>query len=305
MEAPAKPASFRSNSSETTQQSIKRKRASNRPTTRTSYILAHPATVSTDKTCFAKHLRPRLYLQLQQPSQDGRHYEPAIDVVSQPPLTCSQWMASGWKKCVTKLTNPETCASSSKKDVFLVDSAENSESSALDHTGTRNVVPGLRDRRVVAVLRNNDDIDTGDGQIWTASTRPNKSFEFTTTNSHGEKFVARWIPAKTLRSKTSTTLSPPPSPRPGAVEHGETAFHFSLIDPTTRRHAVLATLSPSSLTVKETYHEPTSMQVSSGSDDGNAEIRTVDRATKTLILATAVWLDLHLGWSPSYEAIRR
>lgn len=54
-------------------------------------INAYPAPVYTDKTLLIKHLWPRLYLQLQKLSGDGRLYEPAGEHVE---LSVARWVAA-------------------------------------------------------------------------------------------------------------------------------------------------------------------------------------------------------------------
>lgn len=302
MDVPSRHHSSGSSSTGTMHQSSERTRPSNRTDTHSLYAFATPAPVFADQLYFVKHFRPRLYLQLQQPSSDGRNYEPAIDVMSQVPFTGSKWLVSKTRSCASRLTNRGTNSPCNKRDIFLLESIEKSNDDTIEHTGIQKMIPSLKhltDRKVVGVLRKDGQILTEDGQVRIASTRPNHSFEFATIDNHGEKSVARWVPAKSQRLKTSTTLIQPRTP---LVD--EPTFLFSLINPSTRRHAVLATLSPSQLKIKETYQDPTKTPTLEDSiDERHEQVRTVDEETRTLILTTAVWLHLHLGWSPSYKAI--
>lgn len=304
MDVPARQYCSGSNSTGTTHQSSQRTRPSNRTDTHTLYVFAHPAPVFTDQLYLVKLLRPRLYLQLQQPSSDGRNHEPAIDVMSQVPFTGSKWLVSKVRTYASMLTKGGTKSPCNKKDIFLLESTEKSSVGIDDHIGIQKMIPSLKhlaDRKAVGVLRNDGQIFTEDGQVRIASMRPNNSFEFTTINNHGEKSVARWVPAKSQRIRSSTTLSQPRFP-----PMYEPAFLFSLINPSTRRHAVLATLSPSQLKIKETYQDPTKTPTLEDSfNERDGHVRTVDEETRSLILATAVWLHLHLGWSPSYNPIHQ
>lgn len=298
--------SSRPSSSETIHSSRKRRRTNTTYQSRTSFVLAYPAPVFTDKTLLIKHLRPRLYLQLQKLSQDGRHYLPAIDVLSlAPPKDPRRLVTSALRRCVGKLKTHGNCLRFDKRDILLTRmSCDDAYSdSAPEHPGIERVLSRFEDlteRKVVAVLRANNKIVTQDGRTWTASRRPNGSFEFACAGERGgdDKAVARWVPSRSARLSTGSR-TPTTSVR-SAAEWSEAEFNFSLIDPGSRRHAVLATLNPSNLDIKDTYQQPASP--TSGSEDSSekAGVRVVDENTRTLILATAVWLDLYLGWSPSY-----
>lgn len=287
-----------SNSTDTTHQSSEPQRPNKRTDSHTLYVFAHPAPVFTDRLYLVKNLRSRLYLQLQRPSSDGRNYGPVVDVVSRVPFTGSTWLVSKMRTCAERATKRHNNFSCSKKDIFLIDSIENFNADTDEHIGIQNMIPSLKQfagRKVVGILRQDGQILTDNDQTRTASTGPNKSFEFIGVNVHGEKSVARWVPARSQRVRSSTTLAQPRSPL-----MGEPTFLFSLINPSSRRHAVLATLTPSHLKIKETYYDPTKTPTLEDSvDERDEQVHTVDGETRTLILTTAVWLHLHLGWSPS------
>lgn len=270
-------------------------------------MLAYPAPVYTDKTLVIKHLRPRLYLQLQRLTEDGRHYQPAIDVLSLARLKHPKKCVSLLKKCVNKIKSQGSCLHFDKRDILLAkthdgDDSDCDTSSLRSAPGFERVLSHLEDlteRKVLAVLRPNNKIVTENGRAWTAAKRSSGSFEFTCADEHGVVVVARWVSTK-ANNQASTGSSTPTSVQSSVPEspHVEAAFSFSLIDPNSRRHAVLATLSPSNLHIKDTYHRPI-RSPSGGPEDSNDRFCVVDEDTKTLILATAVWLNLYLGWSLS------
>lgn len=216
------------------------------------------------------------------------------------------------KKYVKKLKSHEKVIRLGKRDILLIRTGDDGfGSEAPEQRGIERVVTHLGDpieRRVTAALRGSNETVTEDGRTWGASEGPNGSFEFTHVTEAGEETVARWVPSK--HRAAAGVGSPPGTPATArfpadarSQDAPRASFNFSLIDPTMRRHAVLATLDPSRLQIKDTYHEPTSIM--SGSRPEDAPAKVVDVATRTLILATAVWLDLHLGWSPAYEATRK
>lgn len=92
------------------------------------------------------------------------------------------------------------------------------------------------------------EIVLGDGSIWTAKALPNGCYDFVHVDECGHVTTARW--ARRSAGKTpptspaADTLAPPP---------GYPRFTFSIINPLSRRHPVMATLTHSSLNVQDTY----------------------------------------------------
>ena len=87
-----------------------------------------------------------------------------------------------------------------------------------------------------------------DGSRWTmaAGTR-GKSFELTSISATGKKMIARWVPAGT--SRRSSFQTPVTKKAIGAAEMAKDTkearsqkYNFSLVDPSKRRHPVMATL---------------------------------------------------------------
>ncbi|KAF3769791.1 hypothetical protein M406DRAFT_320063, partial [Cryphonectria parasitica EP155] len=203
------------------------------------------------------------------------------------------------KKYVKKLKTHERHLHFDKRDVLLVCTAEDtSRFGNVRNTGIERVLSrfeDLTDRKVAAVLRTKNRIVTEDGRAWVVSKRTNGSFEFSHVNAHGGLDVARWVPSKNNRSSTGGASQPrTPMTARFPLDSDDTfpSFNFSLIDPSMRRHAVLATLDSSSLQIKDTYYEPVT---STSRNPEETSAKVLDEATRTLILATAVWLDLHLG----------
>lgn len=149
-------------------------------------------------------------------------------------------------------------------------------------------------REVLAVLRKDNKIILDDGRLWTATNHQNRSFEFTSVDEHGVKTKAKWV----LSKRRISGLDDHPSSSSQAPE--TSTFHFSIIRPNTRKHAVLASLTQSSLQIKESYYEPATSFGTS--DDFESAPKVVDEATRSLIIATSVWVVLTLGWSPAYKA---
>ncbi|PSR83557.1 hypothetical protein BD289DRAFT_483248 [Coniella lustricola] len=320
---------------------------------RTTYALAYPAPVFIDKASVLKHLRPRLYVQLQQKSADGRHFEPYIDVISLAPPRDPRRLVSVVTKRLKRLQKKKTEKTVNKKgmhidkhDVLIVRTDDDIDrrptaKAPVDNTtcsasgndignqigdsssSLDKMMPGLEDltpHKVLAVLRaNTNTFLTQDGRSWTGSKRPNGSFEFLHVDQYGLEHIARWVmpgrrasisspplgsitPTMTTASTlTAKTTSPAAATAVAAgLTKSESSFNFSVIDPSVRRHAVLATLDSSCLHIKNTFVDPVTAVPKSPNLGG--EVKIVDEATRILILASSVWLGLHLGWSPSYQA---
>lgn len=251
----------------------------------TTYALAHPAPVYTDKTHIIKHLRPRRYLQLQRLSDDGRHYQPFIDVLSVAPLKNPTGMASIFRNFVQRMRGGQNagshCLAFDRRDIMLAKTLGSQEALASGAS--------FEDlTRVVAVLRADNKVVLEDGRAWTASRRSAGSFEFTYTSEHGYTTVARWVNARPSLHRGSTSSS-----SSAGSAHQEFTYHFSLINPSSRRHAVLATLGPTTLHVKDTYQQPLS-SFGSREEFNEGKVHVVDESTRTLIWATAVWMSLYL-----------
>ncbi|KAK1775090.1 hypothetical protein QBC45DRAFT_14998 [Copromyces sp. CBS 386.78] len=91
------------------------------------------------------------------------------------------------------------------------------------------------------------EIVLGDGSIWTAKALPNGCYDFVHVDECGHVTTARWArrsAGKAPLTSPADTLAPPPEyPR----------FTFSIINPLSRRHPVMATLTHCSLDVQDTY----------------------------------------------------
>ena len=265
-----------------------------------SYVLAHPAPSYIDKTHVVKHLRSRQFLQIQRISSDAKHYTPDIDVISFAPPKDPIKLVSALKGLLEgKISLRDgRLLRFNKGDVLLTRYREDdpqSETTA-QQIRTDSIMAPLEKvvgREVLAVLRKDSKIILEDGRLWTTINHQNRSFEFTTMDEHGVKTVMKWVLSK--RRISGLDDHPPSSSQaPGAT------FHFSIIRPNTRKHAVLASLTHSSLQIKDTYNEPVTSFGSA--EDLESAPKVVDDATRSIITATSVWVVLTLGWSPAYKA---
>ena len=309
-----------------------RRRARRVPRKSTTYYLGYPAPRIIGKTkVIQKVFLPRLLLQLQKVAEDGRSY-PVLEIFP-----------------ATRIAGPVVAPRLARRfpgifgvkrhlgydDIVLV----RRDDSDLSSDGTESEgEESLENRNLLAVyspLKHSDEAEIvlDDGLVWVAKPLANGSYDFVHTDAEGNTTTARWArrhtPAVTPTSVSTdpSTPSTPPPPR----------YTFSIINPSTRRHPVMATLTPSSLAVQDTYtsvsashsrHPPItrigrSQSVTSSvpttpsttddceSDSGigissdpdpstERTVYVIDPPTKMLIAVTALWVALRAGWSQSY-----
>jgi hypothetical protein len=298
-----------SEASETTAGGGRRRRRSTRSST--TYSIAHPAPTLSQKQRLLQ-IRPKLLLQLQRLSADSRP-RPALDVL---PSTL----------VVPRLTKKFPRIFKGKAelgchDVMVVKSEEydavddhNSEESDSDEEGLAN-----RDLIAVICQARKDsggsygkaEIVLSDGSVWMATPLPNGLYEFVTVDERGDKTTARWV-RRNSKPRNTDTVDP-------AAVGSELKFTFSIIDPSTRRHPILASLTQSKLDIPDYYtsvsssagrNPPTSPRLFPGEqdhfvmDDEQPSERTthaIDENMKTLIQITSVWVALRQGWSPYFK----
>lgn len=268
-----------------------------------SLALAHPARAPNyiDKSHVVKHLKSRQFLQIQKVSPETNHYVPDIDVISFAAPKDPIRLVSALKGLVEgKISLRDgRLVRFNKDDVLLTRYRDDDSDSVVGaHSPRKGSIMGplekIVGREVQAVLKKDHKIVMDDGRMWTATNHQNRSFEFTSLDAHGVKTVTRWVLSK--RRISGIDDHPPAS----STQSPETMFHFSIIRPNTRKHAVLASLTSSSLQIKDSYYEPATSFGSS--EDFESAPKVVDEATRNVITVTAVWVVLTLGWSPTYSA---
>ncbi|KAI1436474.1 hypothetical protein GGR50DRAFT_223820 [Xylaria sp. CBS 124048] len=295
--------------------SVRRKRRS-RARKSTTYVLAHPPPKPRTKQRII-HIRPSLVLQMQRVTP-GLRPIPAIDVypsstmsrsIMAPPLNCSP-LAAGIKR---ELSN---------QDILLVRS-EDYDSQPLGSDIDQDDEEGIVARDVLAVVcpsktEDKAEIVMSDGMVWAVSTRSSGNtfvYEFTSVGPLGATITARWVRKHNIRASLPvTSVSTPASIKP---HFPDSKFTFSFIDPSSRRHPILATLTSASLTIPDTYttisqtpnQSPPLSRGSSSPDpssngDQNEEegdVRPVEQWQKSFILISSVWVALRNGWAVNFR----
>ncbi|KXG50852.1 uncharacterized protein PGRI_064240 [Penicillium griseofulvum] len=275
---------------------------------KTSYQFAHPAAHARHKRF---RFRPKLLLQLQQVSQAPRPL-PVVDVLpstSYLPLLARKFPAIyrtrnglGPYDLIVVLSEQydRTGGSIPERRVSSEDEDE-------DH---REVVATICQKyQDEARLKGKAEICMNFGPIWEASPLPSGSYEFVAQTDSGVQIV-RWA----LRGGRSRRMSTPSGTQ--SREDGK-RFTFSVIDPTTRRHPVLASMTRNKLEINDEYSTairtsgtgPTtpSSGMSVVSDASDAEtpldgsLVNLDDGTRTLIVITGIWVAFREGWSDNFR----
>jgi hypothetical protein len=274
---------------------------------RTRFVLAHPPPVTRSKQRLCT--RPRMVLQLQRVSDNLRPL-PAFDVIS------STALASRFARSIPRMMRGEKI--SSTENLVLVRSEMYGQDSTIDGDKTDDSGDETTRRRRDCLgticyarkandgLINQDEICLENGLTWKAACLKAGLYEFSGKNHDGPKL--RWVLRRARRpdlKRNSLTES--------SNKRCASRFTFSIINPTTRLHPVIATITsdnrldildrfptllssesatpPSSnaqspvgseLSSETSYFErPTSSEVS---------YTETDEALQMLIILTAIWV---------------
>jgi hypothetical protein len=274
---------------------------------RTAYQFAHPAGHARHKRL---RLRPKLLLQLQQVSQTPRPL-PVVDILpstSYLPLLARKFPAIyrtrnglGPYDVVVVISEQyeRTVASIPERHVSSEDEDE-------DH---REVVATICQKlQEDARLKGKAEICLNFGPVWEATPLPSGSYEFVAQTDDGLQ-VVRWA-LRGGRNRRMTAPTGTPSRDDGK------RFTFSIIDPTTRQHPVIASMTRNQLEVHDEYSMPTrsgtgpttptsGMSVISDGSDGetplDAHSVTLDDGLRTLIIITGIWVAFREGWSDNFR----
>lgn len=281
--------------------------------TSTAFSIAHPAPTLTQKQRLLQ-IRPRLLLQLQRLSPAARP-KPAIDVVP------STLVVPRLIKKFPRMFRGKGELGANDVMVLQSEDYNTEEGHGCDETDSDD--EGLANRHLMAVIcplkkecggaSGKAEIVMNDGAVWQATPLNNNLYEFVHTDGNGLITTARWV-KKTAQRKSvdfSDVLT---------TTGKDFRFTFSVINPATRRHPIMATLTPDKLDIPDHYvsvsssssiNPPTSLVDVYPSDSRNPNSdqtvfpeRTtiaVDENLKTLIQVTSVWVALRRGLSPYFK----
>lgn len=284
--------------------------ASSRNRTKTAFRLCHPPPARVHKQRL--HIRPRVLLQLQKVSKSSRP-TPIFEVL--PSVVFAPRLARLFPRTFKGKAGLGV-------DDLVIISSENYEAREMRSNEIDDLLDDKWDQReiVAAICQpSKDDYPYGQrqaeiclnhGQSWTASQRKNGTYEFMSTDDCGNRTVARWVPKQ---QKSDRTISSTPEDK---------KLNFSILNPHSRRHAVIATLDHQTIEVSDHYSHPStslSSQDSSTlptySSSVSGEVKAssikssltardpmeVDDALRTLITITGIWVAFREGFSPNFK----
>ena len=290
----------------------KRRSASSRTRTKTVFRLCHPPPVHIHKQRL--HIRPRVLLQLQKICKASRP-TPIFEVL--PSVIFAPRLARRFPRTF------KGKAGLGVDDLVIV-SSENYETQEPHSDDDEDLFDEKWDKReiIAAICQPSKDhypygqgeteICLNQGIAWTASQCRNGTYEFASTDDCGNRTVARWVARQSRSDRTSSISSTPE----------EKKFNFSILNPNSRRHAIIATLDRQTIEVSDQYSHPStslSSQASSTpttfSSPSSEELKTpfiessqtdrdpieVDEALRTFIIITGIWVAFQEGFSPNFK----
>ena len=291
-----------------------------RPTvaSKTSFQLAHPPPAIKHRERF--NIRPKILLQLQQTS-DATRPIPVFDVV--PSFVFAPKLA---RKLSSIFKGKDGLGAD---DLVIVNSQKYDSSDDLkvqadsaadeDSWDAREVVAAIcHPKRKAAGTELPTEICLHHGAIWKASPLSTGAYEFMSVDERGNRTIARWVPRPPLVRRR--TYNGQDSSNPPLAE--QRRFTFSIINPDSRRHPVIATLSRSSIDVSDQHsvssvvshssslnppqYDETLASESVGVRFNNTEppktamVETNERL-RSLILVTGIWVAFREGFSPNFH----
>ncbi|MCJ1274904.1 hypothetical protein MMC21_002702 [Puttea exsequens] len=280
--------------------------------TKTSYAFAHPP--PTRHNFLA---RPKVLLQLQRVSKTARP-TPILEVL--PSITFASKIGKRLPRHIRGKVGlgPDDFAivNSEKYDTDEADNREPDdllEDTRWDEREVVSIVSNLN--RDKAEARPKAEIWLNKGQTWTASILPSGSYEFSVTDGDGLRTAARWVRKQQNGGMNSTSQT-----RSRSISEGQ-RFSFSLLNPDSRRHAIIATLDRHYIEVSDRYsHPPPTPRLDSttppttlseASADSQAYFPDsrealdspieVDDSLRTLIIVSGIWVAFQEGFSAIYN----
>lgn len=285
-------------------------------TKKRTYRFAHPPPINKKKQILK--LRPRILLQLHQVS-DSLRPSPILDVLP------SSIFPSGLPFKFAKLFRGK--AGLGPRDLVIIGSDALDRQISLngeDQFSTNDA--NYYENQIISTICQKDssvegvDITFSDGQSWKATPLSNGSYEFRLANDDGTITKARWV----LRKRPHQRAGSNNELQRSKGEIPEKKFSFSLINPTKRRHAVIASMTRECISVNERYQpvvDPAPQDNEQSSDAPSSTSSPIDESfpdnlddaenphkwietdekLRLFITASAVWVLFKEGWSTNFS----
>ncbi|KAK2762076.1 hypothetical protein FQN54_001083 [Arachnomyces sp. PD_36] len=262
--------------------------------TKTSFQLAHPPRNARHERL---RIRPKLLLQLQQISKTARPV-PTLDVVPSAvfgPKIINKRSGMFKGKDRAGPNDLVVVTSESYKQSCAAEDNDNTFSSEYESSGREVIATICPARKEEGKAKGKAEICLNGGLAWEATLLPNGSYDFVALNEHGLQTTVRWA----RRSKSNRRASGA-STIPGSAEENR-RFTFSIIDPTTRRHPVIASMTRKSIDVVDQHPTSSATKNTAEGTTSPSETRTVimetDDKLRALIVVTGIWVAFREGWS--------
>ncbi len=288
----------------------KTRSASCRTRTKTAFRLCHPPPVHIHKQRL--HIRPRVLLQLQKVSKASRP-TPIFDVL--PSVVFAPRLARHFPRTFKGKAGLGV-------DDLVIISSENYEAQEPQSDDVDDLFDEKWDKREIigAICRPSKDVYSygqeeteiclNHGKSWIASQRRSGTYEFISTDDCGNRTVARWVPKQPKSDRTSISST-----------SDEKRFNFSILNPNSRRHAVIATLDRQTIEVSDQYTHPSTSLSSQASStptttssiseepkmpfvESSSMARDpieVNDEFRTFIIITGIWVAFREGFSPNFK----
>lgn len=280
--------------------------------TKTSFGIAHPPPAIKHRQRF--NIRPKVLLQLQQIS-DATRPVPILDVL--PSVVFAPKLA---RKFPSVFKGKDGLGAD---DLVVVTSQSYDSPSALsgkfenvsedDSWATREIVASIcQPKKREAGVDSITEICLNHGPLWEASSLPSGAYEFVSVDENGYRTVARWVPRPPISRRRSYN-----GPGNQDSSHAEERrFTFSIINPNSRRHPVIATLNRSSIDVSDRYSIPSTTPPTPGKqapalegrhahfderDFPQPTVMETDEQLRSLILVTGIFVAFREGYSPNFH----
>lgn len=285
---------------------------------KTSFQLAHPPPAIKHRQRF--HIRPKILLQLQQIS-DATRPVPVFDVLSS--VVFAPKLAKRFpgllKGKVGLGADDLLVVGSQNYESPVVPDGDGDDGSEGDGWDAREVVAAIcQPKKRGTAGECITEICLNHGPVWEAVLLPSGIYEFSSHDESSNRTVARWVPR------------PPITRRRTYDDHDidrlplsdQRRFTFSIIDPNSRRHPVIATLNRSSVDILDRYSIPSPSSFSQNSPPASRTASAVlesprgsldemvsqkpamvetNEHLRSLIVITAIWVAFKEGFSPDFK----
>ncbi|KAL2890271.1 hypothetical protein HOO65_020813 [Ceratocystis lukuohia] len=275
-----------------------RRRSTRLSKTGSRFIVAQPPPKVVKKSRRFIQMRPQLLLQIQLVTETRP--KPMFDVLPSTFVSGSTFAAPRLARKFPRLFR--VSGNLGPNDLVLARSEDYDIDENSDATEER-----LDRRDLIAVFSpvlesEKTDIVLADGTVWSATALTNGSYDFVHESADGVLTRARWAKRRVIHGPATV-----PENNLGSDEPASYKFTFSILDPATRRHPVMATVTPTWLEIQDFCYLPDQPRDSahltprsSVANKGAANVFAsndrrflpIDNETRAFIAISSVWVSL-------------